>query len=390
MASIKYTSIINSFVSTEGSGGFMTNYVYYTVLVAYTDGRKDIVEGRLGEIKPFLAFAKTPMDYLSELQDAVKGLRNDFNDIVDQKIDYVIDSLYPIPNIQGVNEVDAVNEIIKSGLTPIFENEYPESTPQNGTVRAYSRNKKDFRSVNVRIVRDYPNVKGMRSEEAINTLKNAGFMADIVFEPTIDKENDIVLQCSRYDENKLAVSLRVSRLIPDVKGMTVEEACKMMEEAGVKVEIKKQYTSDSTPGIVINWHSKTDTEALLIVSDSGIHTTKRVNVTWSNMQDSNGDKYSATAQFTDKYQTLSIELTYELGTKSRHNVTQIFYTQGISDIYSKIDTSVFEANSKGKALITLLVGKPFESLPAQMNFKLYTSYGIRKQDVTNLSFQFEW
>ena len=108
------------------------------------------------------------------------------------------------------------------------------------------------------------------------------------------------------------------------------------------------------------------------------------------MQDSNGDKYSATAQFTDKYQTLSIELTYELGTKSRHNVTQILYTQGISDIYSKIDTSVFEANSKGKALITLSVGKSFESLPAQMNFKLYTSYGIRKQDVTNLSFQFEW
>ena len=42
---IKYVNVVNSFVSTEGSNGFMTNYVYYTLLVVNTDGTSQIVEG---------------------------------------------------------------------------------------------------------------------------------------------------------------------------------------------------------------------------------------------------------------------------------------------------------------------------------------------------------
>lgn len=40
---IAYATILNSFVSTEGSNGFMTNYIYYSVLVTNTDGTREIV-----------------------------------------------------------------------------------------------------------------------------------------------------------------------------------------------------------------------------------------------------------------------------------------------------------------------------------------------------------
>jgi len=386
MASIKYTSIINSFVSTEGSGGFMTNYVYYTILVAYTDGRKDIVEGKLGEIKPFLAFARTPMDYLSELQDAVKGLRNE----VDQKIDYVIDSLYPIPNIQGVNEVDAVNEIIKSGLTPIFENEYPESTPQNGTVRAYSRNKKDFRSVNVRIVRDYPNVKGMRSEEALKTLSEAGFTADLSYTLVTEKADEgVVLECSRADENKLNVSLGLGRFVPDVKGMAYDNARKLLEEAGFEVKREQVLTDELSPNTVINWANDNDNIIKIKVSSSNLYTATAVNVRWSNMQDSNGDSYSATAKLDKISNKLKVDLTYKSGAKSKHTITKCSCTMDNKDVSDSITVLPTQLDAAGTLRICAL--KLGSAFPQYMHCILYTNYGmLQKADPISLHLEFKW
>ena len=35
---IEYAQLINSFVSTEGQDGIMTNYIYYSVLVVFKNG----------------------------------------------------------------------------------------------------------------------------------------------------------------------------------------------------------------------------------------------------------------------------------------------------------------------------------------------------------------
>ena len=69
---IKYTQLINSFVSTEGSGGFMTNYGYYTFLVFHTDGSVRIAEGKYSDIAHLLPYIRTPMDDIAELKETIK------------------------------------------------------------------------------------------------------------------------------------------------------------------------------------------------------------------------------------------------------------------------------------------------------------------------------
>ena len=72
---IKYVNVINSFVSTEGSNGYMTNYVYYTLLVVNTDGTTQIVEGKLNQVSFLLPFVRTPVDEIRELKDTTSWIR---------------------------------------------------------------------------------------------------------------------------------------------------------------------------------------------------------------------------------------------------------------------------------------------------------------------------
>ena len=123
---IKYTQVLNSFVSTEGSGGIMTNYIYYSVLVVYTDGTSEIVEGSNKNIAHLLRYVRTPVDELMELKETVKELRKDINDIVDQKMKYVIDTLCMIPDIQDKNEVEALKLLTDAGLIPVLDYTYAE------------------------------------------------------------------------------------------------------------------------------------------------------------------------------------------------------------------------------------------------------------------------
>ena len=126
MAKIKYTSLIDCAVSTEGSNGVMTNYFYYNVLVVYEDGSRELVTGKKNEIAFLLPFMRTPMDDLMDMKATVINLRQDIDNIVEQKMKYVIDSIFPIPDILNKNEVEA-NELLKeAGFTPVFEIEYPE------------------------------------------------------------------------------------------------------------------------------------------------------------------------------------------------------------------------------------------------------------------------
>ena len=111
---IKYVQVLNSFVSTEGSGGFMTNYIYYSLLVVDTNGSKKIVEGKADQISYLLPLVRTPIDEIEELKETVKNLRRDINDIADQKAKYLVDSIFPIPDILNKTEVEAVDLLEKS------------------------------------------------------------------------------------------------------------------------------------------------------------------------------------------------------------------------------------------------------------------------------------
>ena len=387
---IKYTNVINSIVSTEGSNGIMTNYVYYTILVVNTDGSSDIVEGKLNQVSHLLRYVRTPVDELMELKETVKGLRQDINDMVDQKMKYVIDSLYPIPDIREKNEVEALTLLKDAGLTPLLENQYPNDTPPNGIVRAYSRNANNFKKVNVKIIHDVPKVDGMKIEEALANLHAAGFTADVTHKVVSGKENGIVLRCSRANENKLLVDVEVSSSIPETKGMNSEEAIKTLKDAGYDVVTEMQI-STSAPGTVTSWSSLNEKKIKLYISIPEKYEAKYVDVKWSDMQDSTGDTYGAIAEYHNRTQTLEIQLSYTLGAKSKHIINGIDYKPVGQEKPQLSLLRTMEPNTKGSLRISIPFGKPFEEIPCNISLSLDTQFGLmKKKDTIPLQFAIDW
>lgn len=389
---IKYTQVLNSFVSTEGSNGIMTNYIYYSVLVVNTDGSSEIVEGKSHQISNLLRYVRTPVDELMELKETVKGLRQDINDVVDQKMKYVVDSLFPIPDIQNKNEVEALNLLKNAGLIPVLENNYPEGTPPNGIVRMFSRNTDNFKKVNVKIIHDVPNIEKTNIDEALLKLKDAGFTADITHKVVSGVENGIVLRCSRADENKLLVGLEVSSSIPETKGMAWDEASKLLQDQGYEVVIEKQVNT-SAPGIVTSWSSITEKKIKLFISIPEKYEAKYVDVKWTNMQDSTGDTYGAIAEFSNRSQELLIKLSYTIGAKSKHQITAIESKAAVTGQQKPMMdfNRTMEPNTKGSLNITIPFGKPFEEIPRDISLSLDTQYGLmKKKDTISLQFNIDW
>lgn len=386
---IKYVQVINSFVSTEGSNGFMTNYVYYTLLVVNTNGSSEIVEGRLNQISSLLRYVRTPVDELEELKETVRGLRNDINEIVDEKVRYVLDSLFPIPDIQDKNEVEALELLDSAGLQPVFVNQYPDAVPKKGIVRAYARSDENFRKVELEIVHDMPAVMGLKIEDAQELLTAAGFQAEITYKTVSDAENGVVLECERRDEISMDVALVVSSTIPETGGMPQDEAVKLLEAAGCKV-VTENFIRSEAPGRVVYWRSQDDGSIMLYISSPAKYEAKHVDIKWDNMQDPTGDVYSATAEFDAKLRSLQVVLTYTVGAKSKRQ---------LADVAMVIPGRMFPLSSRIYGDVNMNPGVEntvrfvfqTDDMPEKAKLELETQYGImKKKETVALDMTFEW
>ncbi len=388
---ISYVQILNSFVSTEGSDGIMTNYVYYSLLVVNSDGSKNIVEGKLHEIVYLLPFVRTPQDDLIELRETVKGLRQDPSEMVDQKMQYVVDSLYPIPDVQDLDEKEAKRKITEAGLIPEPELTYPEHVPERGIVRAYSRNAYNFKKVNLRIIHDLPAVVGLMEEEAEARLREEGFSYRINRRVVSGQQNGIILECVRTDETQMTVDLVVCSAIPETVGMPDERAVRVLEEAGYMPRIKK-VVSARTPKTVVAWRNTFGKEIELDVSIPEIYEAKYVDVEWTNMQDSSGDTYGAVASFNNNTKELTFRLSYTVCSKSKHQITNaIPVKMGNISILDYNKDQFMEPNTKGNLPIRLKTGMTFEALPSNYTIEMETTYGLlRKKDTVTLKFAVDW
>lgn len=439
---IKYVQVLNSFVSTEGSAGIMTNYIYYSLLVVNTDGSTEIVEGRSHQISWLLPYVRTPMDEIAELKETVRNLRRDINEIADQKAKYLVDSLFPIPDILNKNEVEAIELLEKAGLEPVLLNRYPETTPKNGIVRVFARNAENFKKVDVKIIHDLPAVTGLRMEDALKQLTAAGFQAEIAYKTVFEEAAGTVLQCTRDDENTLNVSLLVSNAVPETKGLPmdearvllhaagcravigksaqpgepgqvvawentseytvklyvnlpeqVEEAKKLLQAAGCTVVIEKS-TQPGEPGQVINWECIGDHSVKLYVTVPAKYEAKHVAVKWSDLQDSTGDSYSATAEFCNNTQVLRLRLTYKIGTKTKHQLlaAQMKTASRFFSIKGEIQSDVYmEPGVQNTVAIDFPVQVPFEELSKEATVSMQTQYGImKKKDSAELQLTFDW
>ena len=389
MAKIKYTSLIDCAVSTEGSNGVMTNYFYYNVLVVYEDGSRELVTGKKNEIAFLLPFMRTPMDDLMDMKATVINLRQDIDNIVEQKMKYVIDSIFPIPDILNKNEVEA-NELLKeAGFTPVFEIEYPESTPKNGYVQSYRRSSEDFKRVELQIIHRVPEVRGMKIEEALGKLKEAGFTVTITHITVSGTDNGVVINSIRLDESKLLVNLEVATSIPETTGMPVEKATKLLQAEGYRINVKEE-SSETNTGKVLRWEDAGGGKIRLIIGKLEKVTAKHVDVKWTNMQDSTADEYEAVAWYDYNLQKMNINVMYKSNAKSKHQIIETRVKESSWKIpYTNI--GAIEPNSTGTMNILVPSRDSIQDLPEKLSFTIDTQYGLtKKKDSINLQFEFEW
>ena len=388
---IQYAQLINSFVSTEGSNGFMTNYVYYTFLVVNTDGSRRIVEGQLDSVSSLFPYVRTPIDEIEEVKQTVRNLRKDINEIADQKFKYAIDTLFPIPEILNKNETEALELLEKAGLEPVFINQYPETTPKNGIILAFARNTENFKKVNVRIIHEVPEIVGLKLEDAQAKLTEAGFQADVTCRVVADREDGVVLECTRGNENDLHVALLVSSAIPETKNLPADEAKKLLEDAGYQVKLM-QVIRPGTPGLVVGWENVSAGVIRLDVSLAAKYVAKSVTVQGNNLQESTGDTYSAEAEFDNKQQTLHVKLVYTIGTKVKHQLTGLEVAgTGLIPKRQFVFDREMGPNVQGFIQFQIPFKRPFEELPKELKFTLQTQYGfMKKKETVDLQATFEW
>ena len=393
MAKIKYASIINAYISTEGSNGFMTNYIYYSVLVAYDNGFRDIVQGKLEDIARYAPYIRTPMDELDELKETVRSLRNDINAIADQKVTYVIDSMFPMPAVQGLNEVEAVRLIEGAGLKPVFINDYPENTPKNGVVRAYFRNDKNFRNVDLDIIHVLPDVTGMKIEAAQALLAAAGFTVNITYTMLSDHENGIVLKCERADETSLTAELNVSLSVPNTTGMRLAEALNALKNQGFEAVVERVVSNDE-PDMVQKWASVDDKTVKLWATQPREVKPRSANIKWTNLPDSTGDHYSVDAVYKNSTKNLAIDISFTNGSKTKYKISGITHNVGerFSDVHI-YDPVVMDPGARG-ILSFELRPKNFKDDQGPVDsvaITLEAYYGIMKKTVQiPMEITFEW
>lgn len=219
MAAIKYTSIINSFVSTEGMNGMLTNYIYYSVLVVYTDGTREIVEGSRDKIAPLLHFLHTPVDEIQDLKQSIARLSSDMNKLnnkIDVKMDYVLDTICPIPDVRGLRVDEALNLINEHGLVPnVIKGKKVENS--KGVITFQRRNDLNYKCVDIGIDPIIPSVEGLTKDVAIEALEKSGFQANVTYVKCQEHEDDIVLGYSSVEGMPNVVEVEVGSVEPGLQ-----------------------------------------------------------------------------------------------------------------------------------------------------------------------------
>ena len=269
MALIKYTSILNSFVSQEGSYGTYTNYVYYSVLVVYTDGTAEIVEGKKDVIAPLLSFLRTPVDELQDIKQLITNIPSDISNIsqkIDENMSYVLDTLYPIPDVRGMKEKEAFKILEEYHLVPnITSND--GISDNKGTISSLQRSRLNYKCVDVGITHDVPAVDGLTKDVAIEVLKKAGFQTSIEYIPSLEQEDDIVLDYARIDGIIPVVELKVGIISKEEQKRLEDQRKKEKEQKRLEEQLTKENQQSFDDLLLIKEPKPIDEQQRKLITD---------------------------------------------------------------------------------------------------------------------------
>ena len=191
MATIIRAEIVGTRMAEEGSGGYTVNSTSYSVLVFYSNGVVDLVEGSAHQIRPFLPYI-SPSNDMQQLKEILNDfeirMKKDFQEAIQQAMFKIESNRYPIPDIIGKDRIEARKILEEAG----FVCEEPGSVDRSitGKVNGYDRNPENFKVVTLKIDYEYPNVKGMDSTIAVDTMRKAGFIP--VIKKIVARDNSII------------------------------------------------------------------------------------------------------------------------------------------------------------------------------------------------------
>ncbi len=121
-------------------------------------------------------------------------------------------------------------------------------------------------TIDVASSRIIPTVVGLQCDEAKSLLKDEGFEHVKVKEQASDKTADQVLKI-KPDEGsrgtsstKITLTIAVPFTVPDISGMSYDEAKSALKDAGYKVDKQVEYSDDVDEGSIISMDPKAGTE----------------------------------------------------------------------------------------------------------------------------------
>lgn len=208
----------------------IVNSTQYSVLVFYSDGSTEIVEGDANAVHDLMQYVprqdstEAIARMLEEHESKVKAMLAD-------EVLKVFDALRPVPKVEGLIEDEAIALLREKDFVVHLVNSYPENIPL-GVVYACKRQIGAPMTVDLDIRHALPDVVNLPEEEALVRLRKAGFTAEVTRVYSVDYTDHHVLSCRRADTVTMQVSVEVSSPAPSLVGQTAQEALRLLEEAG--------------------------------------------------------------------------------------------------------------------------------------------------------------
>ena len=450
MAMIDYTQFIGIRAAENSIGTTTFNSTNYSMLIVYTNGAREIVEGSASEMRPFLPYLKED-NTAQILRDSLAKLEANLERMVDERIERIFRVSHPIPDVVGLQEEAAIARLKAAGFVVRLLHTYPEGIPQ-GIVRSCTRVNNDYLTVELDVRHDLPKVEGLPEEDAILLLERAGFTVRLTNTYPEGVRSGKVYACRRETETSMVVLLDVRHDTPDVVGLPEAEARALLEAAGFNcsmvykdpfklsynvtevvrsdprkldvtlwiasreidavgraeaearqvfermgqnVVVERVLDKTAVPGTVVAWRMQDGSVVLRVCASVSEIATEHVTCRVRNNEGVSADCRKLRAVYNP--QGNALEITLEMAQSTRNRYSFGSYCGAAVDQKNCFNSQVTMPNSVMEpeqwCLIKLHIGGAAESgkLPEQAVVQLYSTYGVFKKDAAwKLEFSFKW
>jgi serine/threonine-protein kinase len=188
--------------------------------------------------------------------------------------DQLESELVAVPNVVGLEEVLAVNELLERDLVPRVRRERHEEVPRGKVIsqepdpgdRVPRENRVVLRVSEGPPTTRVPDVRGRSSTDAVAVLNDAGLEADVHQVPSREPEGTVVAQAPKPEQTvRLGTEVRINVssgpelvVVPSVLGRPYEDAAATLQNAGFSIA-RADVENDEPRGTVVGQNPEGNT-----------------------------------------------------------------------------------------------------------------------------------